>query len=327
VNRTSRLARSILTLIALAIPLVDAYAADIPRTPRIGVLYVGMSSNAFDDGLREGLGESGYREGENISIDWRRTANPDEELQRLSKELASANVDVMVAPGNAASRAALSATSVIPVVFVSGDPVTAGFASNLAHPTANGTGLYVPSPELEAKRLELLKQLVPTARRIAYLRNSSNPLAARHLEEVQGAAMRLSLQVLSIDVHTSQELNPALAGLTKKRMDAVLVGGDPVFMANAVKVTRAVREARLPASFPWREYHDHGALISYGLSAREMGRKAAFYVSRILKGAKPVDLPVEQAAKFELIIDLREARALGVDVPQEMLLRADQVLQ
>ena len=298
-NPASRLARSVLTLIALAIPLVDAYAADTPRTPRIGVLYVGMSSNAFDDGLREGLGESGYREGENISIDWRRTGNPDNELQRLSKELASANVDVMVAPGNAASRAALSATSVIPVVFVSGDPVTAGFASNLARPTANGTGLYVPSPELEAKRLELLKQLVPTARRIAYLRNSSNPLAPRHLDEVQGAAMRLSLQVLSIDVHTSQELNPALGGLTKKRMDAV----------------------------PWREYHDHGALISYGLSAREMGRKAAFYVSRILKGAKPVDLPVEQAAKFELIIDLREARALGVQVPQEMLLRADEVLQ
>jgi putative ABC transport system substrate-binding protein len=314
--------------ILLSVPTLGADAGQKGIVPRIGVLLTGTAaSSPIEDGLRDGLRELGYVDGKTIALDWRRPKERTDELPRLATDLVHANADVLVAVGNAASRAAMQATATIPVVFISGDPITAGLATSLAHPGRNGTGLYVPTPELEAKRLELLHQLAPRAHRIAYLWNASNPLAARTLEEVRRAATALDLQLLVIDTRTGTELDAALKRLSTKTADGVLVGSDPLFSSLEANIGRAMHQAQLPAAYPWSESHGHGALMSYGVSVKNVGRRAAVYVDKVLKGVKPVDIPVEEVSKFELIIDLREAKALGLEVPMELLVRADEVIR
>ena len=330
-TRTRLVIRTLLACLALRtillpIPTLAADSGQKGLAPRIGVLFTQTAGfSPITDGLREGLRELGYTDGKTIVLDLRWPKERTDELPRLATDLVDGNVTVLVAAGNAASRAAMQATTTIPVVFMSGDPITAKLVTSLAHPGGNGTGLYVPTPELEAKRLELLHQLAPGAHRVAYLWNSTNPLAARTLEEVRRAATALDLQLLVIDTRTGAELDAALKRLSTKTADGVLVGSDPLF--SSANIGRAMHQARLPAAYPWSESRDHGALLSYGVSAKELGRRAAVYVAKILKGAKPVDIPVEEASKFELIIDLREAKALGIEVPMELLVRANEVIR
>jgi len=215
----------------------------------------------------------------------------------------------------------------MPIVFVSGDPVATGLAASLAKPGGNATGVSVVSTELFPKRLEYLHWLAPRARRIAFLTNSSNPIASTQLEATQKAAQLLGVQLVKLDARNESELRTVLHALERGAADGAIVSNDLVYRSTASKVAQVIRKARLPAIFPYRQYLNEGGLMSYGPDPRDVGRKLAVYVDKILKGAKPTDLPIEQLSKYELVIDLRVARELNLTVPQELLLRADEVIR
>ena len=240
--------------------------------------------------------------------------------------MAKLEVDLIVTMGSPATRAALDATRK-PVVFIVGDPVATGFAASLAKPGGNATGVSVLSTELDRKRLELLRELAPRARRIAYLTNASNPSAAHDLAEVQNAARALRLQLLPLSAQTAAEIDAALKELSHGKADGLIVSPDLGLFAYRGKIAKAVREARIPAMFPFREYHDVGVLVSYGPDPPSAMRRAARYVDRILRGDKPAELPIEQISKYEMIIDLRVAREMHIDVPEALVLRADEVIR
>ena len=323
--RLAMIMRSFAMGIALAAGLLSASVhADQPAAvPRIGILP--LSDARFEEALRQGLHEVGYIEGKNILIEWRRSAERSEEkLRSLSTELAGSKVDVIVAVGTLSARAALQATKV-PVVFLSGDPVSAGLAESLARPAGNGTGISVVTTNLDSKRLEFLKQLVPRARRIALLTNPDNPLTGKaRLDE---AAHALGIELVKFEVRDTGELAAALRAIPKSKADGVFIAGDALFFANKAKVAQAVRKAKLPAIFPWGEYHRERVLMSYGANLTEAIRRTAPYIDKILKGVKPADIPIEQISKYELIIDLRVARELRLDVPQSLMVLADEVIR
>ena len=321
-NRLMLLAAG-LTL-SLGAGAIGAAAAGLPR---IGFLTPMLESGPDREGFRQGLRELGYIEGKNILIEWRR-ADTGQGLRALADGLVEAKVDVIVASGTSAADAVMRATATIPVVFANlGDPVAMGFAASLARPGRNGTGVSIDATELYPKRVEFLHQLAPKARRITYLVNSSNPIAARMLEEVQIAARTLRVRLQTRDARNGLELDAVLQDLRKKPPEALLVGGDLLYLANKRKVAEVVRKARIPAIFPYDDFHEHGALMSYGPSTRDAGRLAAGYVDKILKGANPSELPIQQISRFELVIDRRLARELGIDVPRELLARADKVIR
>ncbi len=302
----------------------SAAAAD---PPRIGFLTGLPESGSDREGFRQGLRELGYVEGKDIVIDWRR-GETGRELQAQAESLVKGKVEIIVTSGTPATAAAMRATATIPVVFANtGDPVASGFAVSLAKPGRNGTGVSVFATELYPKRLELLRQLAPKARRIAFLVNSSNPLTARYLEETQMAARTLGIRLQALDARNTGELDAVLRSLDKHPPEAILVGGDFLYLGHKEKVAAAVRKTRVPAMFTHDDYHEFGALMSYGPSLREPARLAAGYIDRILKGTKPSELPVQEISRFELIIDLRLARELGIDVPRELLVRADKVIR
>lgn len=304
-----------------------AHAAEPSVTPRIGVLILSLANSPLEQGLRDGLREVGYIEGKNIVIEWRRYARADQELPSLAADLVQSPVDLIVTLGSIATKVALKA-STGPVVFVAvGDPVATGFAASLAKPGGRGTGISTLSTELIAKRLELLHQAAPQARRIVYLMNSANPINALALEEVQKAARALRLKLETLDIRDAASIDAAFRASSHGATDAVLVAADFLFLANKAKIAWNVRKLRLPAMVPWRENLDDGLLMSYGPNLNWVMRRAATYVDKILKGAKPGDLPIEQVSTYELIIDLRVARAMGIHVPQDLLLRADEVIR
>ena len=279
------------------------------------------------EGFRQGLRELGYIEGKNILIEWRR-ADAGQQSQALADGLVNAKVDVIVASGTPAADAAMRATATIPVVFANlGDPVAMGFAVSLARPGRNGTGVSIDSTELYPKRMELLHQLAPKARSITYLVNKSNPIAARMLEEVEIAARTLRVRIQTRDARNGRELDAVLQTLRKNPPEAILVGGDALYLVNKRKVAEALRKARIPAIFPYEDFHENGALMSYGPNMREAARLAAGYVDKILKGANPSELSIQQISRFELVIDRRIARELGIVLPRELMARADRVIK
>jgi putative ABC transport system substrate-binding protein len=304
--------------------VIDVAAAD---PPRIGFLTPLPDSGPDREGFRQGLRELGYVEGKNIVIDWRRGETVPE-WGSLAEALVKGKVKVIVTSGAPATRAAMQGNATIPLVFLAvGDPVAGGFAASLARPGRNGTGVSVVATELYPKRLELLHRLAPKARRITCLLNSSNPLTARNLEEMEKAARTLGIRLETLDARNTRELDAVLQALDKNPPEAIFVGGDFLFLSHKETVATAVRKSRVPAIFASDDYHEHGALMSYGPSLRETGRLAAEYVDKILKGANPSELPIQQISRFELIIDLRLARELGIDVPRELLARADRVIK
>jgi len=313
----------VLCALSLSVP---ARADQQSAIHRIGVLMPALATLP-EEGLREGLRALGYVEGKNILIEWRRSAGPAEDLRLLAAGLAGSKVELIVAVGAPASRAALDATS-LPVVFAPvGDPVGTGFAASLPRPGGRGTGVAVESTELMAKRLELLRLAVPRARRVVFLMNSTNPITAPQLEAVQRAARALGVTVVPLDARNVGELDAALHALPRSEAGAVLVPADLLFLANKTKIAQAIRKARLPGMVSLREYHDDGVLMSYGVNLNDTMRRAAAYVDKILKGAKPSDIPIEQVSRFELVIDLRVARDIGIQIPQDLLLRADEVIR
>ena len=318
------LLRAVLSTAALWSIAVPATAAEIPR---IAVLLHQAMASPAETGLREGLREHGYVEGQNIRIEWRRSSGSIEDARPDAAEMVRSRADLLLALSTSHARAAMEATSTTPIIFLSADPVATGLAESLARPGANATGVSVASPELAAKRLDLLHQLVPQARRIAFLLNPSNAAIALTSAEAQKAASTLGLRLEKFDARNAAEIDASLRAIQRSAPDAILVASDLTLLKDSARIASGVRKARVPAVFPWREYHEHGVLMSYGPDFRQVTRRLASYVDRILKGANPGDLPVEEVSKFDLVVDLRVARELKIDVPQSLLLRADEVIR
>ncbi len=297
--------------------------------PRIGILTLSVASSmpAFE-GFRQGLRDLGYVEGQNIVLELRFAQGRPERLAAMAIELARMKVDVIVIEGAQAARVARDASKTIPVVMaVVGDPVRAGLVASLARPGGNITGLSTLSPELSGKRLQLLKEVVPQAMRVAVIWNDSNPAAAGNLEETRTAARSMGVEIQSVEVRDSSDLDVALEAVAAARPGALLTLTNGMFLANRTRIVEFTARSRLPAIFPDREFAQAGGLMAYGPSLTANFRRAAGYVDKILKGAKPADLPVEQPTQFELIINLKTAKALGITIPQAVLLRADEVIQ
>lgn len=293
------------------------------RRGRIGVLTPGRGlPNSFGQQLRA----LGYSD-DSVEIVVRAADGHLERLAGLAAELARLSPDVIVAAGPAVA-AARQATSTIPVVMVNvADPVAAGFAASLAHPGGNVTGLANLAQDTAGKRLELLKAIAPSVRRIAILLDPGNPGNVHQLQAAQQAAPSLGIEALPVEATSADAISDAFAAIAREHADAVFVPEDPVFSLYQEQIVHLVRGSKLPAIFQSRIYVDVGGLMSYGADFDDLYRRAAFYVDKVLKGAKPADLPIEQPTKFELIINLKTANALGLTVPQSLLQRADEVIE
>jgi putative ABC transport system substrate-binding protein len=280
--------------------------------------------SAFRDGMRG----RGYVEGQNLSIDVRWPQGSFEHDPSPVAELISSNVDVIVAWGTPATIAAHRATSTIPIVMVVvGDPVGSGFIASLARPGGNITGLTIISVELSAKLMELFAELVPGMKRVGVVRNPNNPAHTPMLRETEDAVRKLNMQVEVVDAQTSDEFDRAFAQLRAKSADGVVLLGDPMVVEQSRRIAELAQSARLPTAFNRRENVDAGGLFSYGPDINNQFRQAAFYVDRILKGQKPAELPVMQPTKFELVINLKTAKALGLTVPLIMQMTADELIE
>ena len=303
-----------------------AQADQRPQAPRIDVLIPEDEVGRIRQALRDGLTGLGYMEGSSIAIEWRTHGQAKEDFDRLANALAQSKADLIIAITTPAARTALSATNK-PVVFVVGDPVGAGLAASLAHPGGNATGVSMLVAELIGKRLELLHQLVPGMRRVALLRNPDNPLDVSTLDKAQQAAREFNVRLVTFEARNAKELDGILHALKRGIADGMLVSGDSLFRTNQLKIAQAADNVGLPAVFPFYLGNDNGALLSYGPSVKEGTQRAAVFVDKILKGAKPSELPIEQMSKYELIVNLRVARAMGIRVPEDLLLRADEVIR
>jgi putative ABC transport system substrate-binding protein len=279
-------------------------------------------------GFIEGLRELGYVEGRNIRIEHRSSEGKFERLADLAADLVRLQVDVIVTGGPPAPLAAKQATSTIPVVFtVSGDPVAEGLVASLARPGGNITGLASISGDVVGKQLALLKEAAPKVSRVAVLQNPSNETHTLILREAEGAARALGVQLRIARARTPPEIDAAFAAMRSQRVGGALVLRDAFFLAQRTQIAALATKSRLPVMYGFREQAEAGGLMAYGASVPHMYRHAATYVDKILKGAKPADLPVEQPTKFELVINLKTAKALGLTIPQSLLLRADEVIK
>jgi putative ABC transport system substrate-binding protein len=313
----------------LAWPLVPR--AQQPAMPVIGYLHAGTPGSFVHRvaAFRRGLNETGYFEGQNVAVEYRWAEGQYERFPELAAELVRRQVSVIVTSNPVATNAAKAATSAIPIVFaVGGDPVKLGLVASLARPSGNVTGVNFFVTELAAKRLGQLRELVPRAARVAVLVNPANPTTAEStVTDVQAAARTIGLQVRILNASTIREIDAAYASLVHDRADALLVAGDGLFTSRRVQLAMlAVRHA-IPATYTVREFAEAGGLMSYGTSFADTDRQIGIYAGRILKGAKPADLPVLQSTKFELVINLQAARMLGLDVPPTLLARADEVIE
>ncbi len=304
------------------------------RIPRIGFLSTVSPSAiaARTEAFRQGLRELGYVEGKNIVIEWRYAEGKLDRLPALAAELARLKVDVIVTAGAGSTRAAKEATVTIPIVMTNvGDPIGSGFVASLARPGGNITGLSTLAPELSGKRLELLKEIVPRLSRVAVLGSSITPGNAQALREVELAAGALGVQVQYLDVQDPKgdpkDIETVFREARRGRADAVLVLATPVLSSHRAQVAELAVKNRLPAIYGSSENTDVGGLMAYGVSQNDLARRAATYVDKILKGAKPADLPVEQPTKFELVINLKAAKQIGLTIPPNVLARADKVIR
>ena len=314
-------------LFALCLP---AEAQQAKKVPRIGYLTVAsLSSNvARVEAFRQGLRELGYVEEKNIAIDWRSAEGKFELQGALALELVRLKVDVIVSSGPTMTQAAKEATVTIPIVMAQdSDPVGNGFVASLARPGGNITGLSVLAPELSGKQLELLKEILPKLSRVAVLGNTNEPANAKTLKEIESAAKSFTVQVQPLDVRAPKDIALAFQAATKARADAVLVLASAIVTDHRTEVANLALKSRLPAIYGSSIWVNDGGLMSYGTSLVDLSRRAATYVDKILKGAKPADLPVEQPIKFELIINLKTAKRIGLTIPPNVLARADRVIR
>jgi putative ABC transport system substrate-binding protein len=313
----------------LATPLASL-AQQKGKIWRIGVLEtISPALNAANfDAFRQGLRELGYVEGQNVVIEYRSADGRQERFPDLATELVRLKVDLIVTRGAPASLAAKNATGSIPVVIsATADPVGSGIVASLARPGGNVTGLSAYNVELYAKRVELLRELVPSLARIAGLFNMSNPVVPSQWKEVERGARSLGVQVQLLDVRNPEDLGRAFDAATRQRADALVVAVDALTQSNRQLIVDLAAKHRLPAIYGSDEFVYAGGLITYTVSFPHLYYRAATYVDKILKGAKPGDLPVEQPTKFELVINMKTAKALGITIPQSILVRADRVIE
>ena len=319
-----------LLLTVLLFTVCPANAQQPAKVPRIGVLAGSSSSGESPrvEAFRQGLRELGYVEGKNIAIEYRYANARFDKLPALVDELIRLKVEVVVVSTTPAVQAAKNATRTTPIVFFGVfDPVAAGLVDSLARPGGNVTGFTNIATTLAGKRLELLKETVPKLSRIAVLYDPKSPGSVAQWNESQQQARELGLQLHSMEVSGADKIEAAFKEATKARSGALAVTADALANANRKQIADFATEARLPAIYPWGEFVDNGGLMSYGPNFAAVGRDAARYVDKILKGAKPADLPVEQPTKFELVINLKTAKALGLTIPPVVLMRAEKVVK
>ena len=322
--------REFITLLggAAAWPLA-ARAQQAGKLPTIG--FLGQSTRSatseWTTAFVQRLRELGWIDGRNVTIEYRWGEGLNERFAQIAAEFVRLKVDVIVTGATQPTIAAKQATSVIPIVFAqAGDPVGIGLVASLARPGGNATGQSTQTPDLAGKRLEILREVVPRLRRLAIMGNVGNPVSVLELSEVQAAARTLALEVHTVEIQRAQDIAPAIEALNG-RADALYVCIDPLMTTNRIRINTLSLGARLPTMHGLREYVESGGLMSYGPNFPDLYRRAADYVDKILRGAKAADLPVEQPTKFDLIINLTTAKALGLEVPPTLLARADEVIE
>jgi ABC-type uncharacterized transport system substrate-binding protein len=322
---------TIFTLGALLFALCCPLRAQQPtKVPRIGFQLDAPATTAATriEAFRQGLRELGYIEGKNIIIEWRSADGKPERRSEIAAELVRLKVDVIVSAGPTATRAIKEATSTIPIVMGQDtDPVGSGFVASLARPGGNITGLAALAPEMSGKELQLLKEIVPRLSRVAIIGNSTNPGDAQSLRETVLAAGSFEIYLRYLDIIEPKDIEPALRAAAKGHADALLMLGNPILNAHRKQIVDLAVKHRLPATYARPEYVDAGGLMYYGTSYNDLFRRAATYVDKILKGANPADLPVEQPTKFELVINLKAAKQIGLTIPSNVLARADRVIK
>jgi putative ABC transport system substrate-binding protein len=319
--------RELILLLTGAMATVPGLRAQQKTMPVIGFLGSG-SGRASVAAFRQGLSETGYVEGKDVAIEYRWAEGSYDRLPALAADLVASKIDLIVASAPPSVRAAKNATTTIPIVFLIGiDPVAEGLVASLARPGGNLTGFSMFSTELMPKRLELLSELVPQAGVIALLVNPNNSNAEQVIGDVREAARAKGVQLHILKVGTESEIDAAFGSLVQPQAGALLVGSDPFFAGRREQLVALASRHAVPAIYEWREFVEAGGLISYGTSLAASFRQLGTYAGRILKGAKPADLPVQQPTTFELVVNLKTAKALGLTVPPSILSRADEVIE
>ncbi len=326
-----RLVRVVALLVAFASLVLPISAwAQAPKMPRIGVLSTLPAPYAapYVEAGKAALREAGYVEGQNVTIEYRFAGRGLEALQAQAAELVALKVDALVVVGDLAIRTAQKATSTIPIIMVSGgDPVASGYVASVARPGGNITGMSSLLPEMNAKLLALLKETVPKATRVAVLWNPNSHGGVLGFNAMQAAAPGLKVTLLSVEVRRPDELERALTSITPQRADALLVLTDPITFGNRGQILEFTVKNHLPAMYEVREFVNDGGLMSYGPSLVAMIRRVPVFLDKILKGAKPADIPVEQPTQFELVVNEKTAKAIGLTIPPAVLVRADAVIR
>jgi len=314
---------------AIAFKPQSAYAQQPALPRRIGVLFVAFSPESKEaQAFRQGLRDAGYAEGRDVVIEWRFANSDYDRIPGLVADLVQRKVDVIVIDSTPGVQAVKRATSTIPIVMtIIGDPVGSGLVANLAHPGGNVTGLSMMAPEIWAKRLQLLKDTIPRLARVAVLSNPDVAWQPKAVESLKTVAPSLSIQLSFVSVRTPEEIGPAFSAVRPARAQALYVFNDALLIVHRGTVIRLAAKANLPTIFGERRFADEGGLMSYGPNWPDAWRRSAGYVDKILKGAKPGDLPIEQPTKFEFVINLKTAKALGITIPESILVRADEIIR
>jgi putative ABC transport system substrate-binding protein len=316
-------------LLTVGLP-TGSISAQQKKIPRIGFLFVSsLSSNvARANAFRQGLRELGYIEGNNIIIEWRSADGKADRLPVIASELVHLQLDALVTAGPLATGPAKKATATIPIIMAQdSDPIGNGFVASLARPGGNITGLSALAPEISGKQLELLKEIIPKLSHLAVFGISTRPGNAQAVKEIELAAKPLGVQIQYLDILTANHIETAFGAASKRRADAALMLGNPVATSHRTQITALAAKNRLPAIYDRPEFVEDGGLMTYSVSQNDLYRRAATFVDKILKGAKPADLPVEQPTKFEFVINLGAAKQIGLTIPPNVLARADKVFK
>ena len=315
---------TVLALLALVAAPLSGHSQQTGKIPRIGII----DNSGMWDAFRKELLALGYVEGRNVAFEYRDAEGVPDRLAKAAAELARLPVNVIAVFGTPPARAAKQATTTVPIVAISiGDPVRAGIVASLARPGGNITGNTILGPDISPKRLQLIKEVIPSVSRVAFLWNPDNASNVAILEELQLAAPKLGMKVVSVAVSKAAEFDSALAAMMKERPHGMLMTNDPLHQRHIRQIIDFQMKNRLPGIFQTKENVEAGGFMSYGASLAELFRGGALYVHKILQGAKPADLPIEQPTTFELAINLKTAKALGIGVPSSILARADKVIQ
>ena len=314
------------TLASLLVMLASLGQAQ-SKIPHVGILFIGGRDQPHLQAFKQGLQERGYLEGKNILLEYRYAEGKEDRLRDLAAELVRLKVDIIVVTADVSAKAAQGVTKTTPIVMTTGDPVSWGLAQSLARPSANVTGLTVLLADLSGKRIEILRETLPKMTHVAALWNPTEKAATGPFKETKAAAQGFSLQLQSYEVRTQQDIEKAFAEMTKERPNALVVLLTPLTTLYSKRIVELALQQHLAGIFPTRQFAEEGGLMAYGPLIGDLYRRAATYVDKILKGAKPGDIPVEQPTKFEFVINLKTAAQIGLTIPPNVLARADKVIR